>query len=233
MCGRYVSVTAPEQLAEHFEVDEVRTESLGERYNVAPTLDVYAIVEHDGRRLLGTLHWGLVPFWAEGPKQGPTPINARIESIRAKRMFRDSFRRRRCILPADGFYEWQARPDAGRKQPYYLHDPQDRPLALAGIWSRWRPRDEPEAEPLSSCAIVTTAAQGRARELHDRMPVMLPERLWARWLSAEPRQSDHLQARIAGLDAPALDAYPVTERVNNVRNNGADLLAPAGDALRG
>lgn len=228
MCGRYVSLSTPEQLAEHFAVDEVRTHGLGERYNVAPTLDVYAIVEHEGRRRLGTLRWGFVPFWAESPKKGPSPINARLESVHGG-MFRDAFERRRCLLPADGFYEWQAREGASRKQPYYLHDPDRRPLGLAGIWGRWRPKDE-DAEPLATCAIVTTEARGRVADLHDRMPVVVPPRLWGRWLAAEPREADDLQRELESLDAPRLDAYAVAERVNNVRNDGPALLEPAAAA---
>ena len=159
MCGRYVSVSTPERLAEHFEVDEVRTENLGERYNVAPTLDVYSVIEHDDERRLGTLRWGFVPFWSDGPKKGPSPINARIEGIHEKGMFKDAFARRRCLIPADGFYEWLDR-ESGKKQPYYFHHPDDEPLAFAGIWSSWRPEDDADGDALYSCAIVTTAALG-------------------------------------------------------------------------
>ena len=226
MCGRYVSTSTPEQLAEYFSVDEVRTDSLGERYNVAPTLDVYSIIEREGHRRLGTLRWGLVPFWADDPKKAPSPINARVETIHEKRMFRDAFEKRRCILPADGFYEWQEREDRKKKQPFYIHDPEDLPLAFAGIWGVWRPKDEPDAEPLFTCAILTTEARGRMAELHDRMPVMLPSQLWESWLSADPQEAEHLQEVIAALGTPRLEAVTITERVNNVRNDGRELLEP-------
>ena len=227
MCGRYASVSTPEQLAEHFEADEIRTDSKGERYNVAPTLDVYAIVETDGQRRLGTLRWGFVPFWAKQLKGSPSPINVRVETVHEKRMFASSFEKRRCIIPADGFYEWQARESSSRKQPYYIHDPDDHPLAFAGIWTVWRdPEQGDDADPLFSCAIVTTAARGRREEIHDRMPVMLPPQLWETWLSAEPQDAAHLQSTIAALGTPRLEAYTITDRVNNVRNDGPELIEP-------
>jgi putative SOS response-associated peptidase YedK len=226
MCGRYVSVSTPEQLAEAFGIDEIRTESKGERYNVAPTLDVYSVIEHDGQRRLGTLRWGFLPHWAKSLKDR-APINVRVETIHEKRMFRSAFEKRRCILPADGFYEWQEREGHSRKQPWFIHDPDDRPLAFAGIWTVWRgPEADDDTEPVYSCAIVTTDAQGRMADLHDRMPVMLPERLWAEWLSAEPREATHLQDVIASLGAPRLEAYRIGDRVNNVRNDGPELVEP-------
>lgn len=228
MCGRYVSVSTPEQLAAQFEVDEVRTDELGERYNVAPTLDVYAVVATDQSRRLGALRWGFVPHWAKSLKDAPVPINARVESVADSGMFARAFRRRRCIVPADGFYEWREREDASRKQPYYIHDPDDEPLALAGIWTAWRgPRSgDGEADPIYSCAIVTTEARGPIGDIHPRMPVMLPARLWAEWLSAGEDDAPHLQETIAALDAPRLEAYTITTRVNDVRNDGAELLEP-------
>lgn len=224
MCGRYVSVSTPEQLAEQFEVTEVRTESLGERYNVAPTLDVYAVIERDEQRRLGTLRWGFVPFWSKGPKQGPSPINARVEGISEQRMFGDAFARRRCLIPADGFYEWEDR-EGRKKQPFYFHHPAGQPLAFAGIWGSWRPKDDEGAEPLYSCAILTTAARGGIAEVHDRMPVILPPRLWETWLDDDVAP-DRLERMIAELGAPELEAHRITDRVNNVRNDGPELIEP-------
>ena len=225
MCGRYVSVSSPDRLALQFEVAEVRTGSLGERYNVAPSLDVYAVVAHRGRRRLGALRWGLVPPWASGPGDGPTPINARLETIMERRLFAPAFAGQRCLIPADGFYEWQVSP-SGRR-PYYVHDPDRRPLAFAGIWHRWR---SPDADTsLSSCAIVTTAAAGRMADLHERMPVVLPPALWDDWLTGAPDDAADLRAQVAALDAPPLSAYEVTPRVNQVRNEGPALLTPADD----
>ena len=226
MCGRFVSVSTPEQLAETFRVDEIRTESMGERYNVAPTLDVYSVIETDDQRRLGTLRWGFLPFWAKSPKDR-APINARIEGIEDKKMFASAFAKRRCLLPADGFYEWQEREDTTRKQPWYIHDPDDRPLGLAGIWSVWRDPDAGEdAQPVFTCAIVTTRAQGRMSDLHHRMPVVLPERLWDEWLTADPQEAGHLHDVVARADVPRLEARTVSDRVNNVRHDGPELLEP-------
>jgi putative SOS response-associated peptidase YedK len=225
MCGRYVSVNTPEQLAERFTVDQVRTGSLGARYNVAPTLDVYAVIERAGSRRLGTLRWGFVPFWAKQLKGAPSPINARIESLEDSSMFARAYRERRCIVPADGFYEWQVR--GGRKQPYFIHDPEEQPLALAGVWSAWRdPAAADDAPPLCSCAIVTMSAVGPIAELHDRMPVMLPPQLWSDWLGAGPDEAPHLHAAVSALGVPRVHAQPVTSRVNDVRNEGPELLEP-------
>ena len=229
MCGRFVSVSTPEQLADAFGVDEVRTESLGARYNVAPTLDVYAVIESDDSRRLGTLRWGFLPFWARSRKDR-APINARVESVAESKMFASSFAKRRCLLPADGFYEWQARESSSRKQPYWIHDPGDEPLALAGIWTVWRDPQaedgEQDADPVFSTAILTTEAQGRMAGLHHRMPVILPARLWEEWLTADPQEAEHLQQVVANAGVPRLEAVPITDRVNNVRNDGPELLEP-------
>lgn len=226
MCGRYASVSSPEQLAERFGVDDVRTEDLGRRYNVAPSLPVYAVIEHEGNRRLGALRWGFVPHWAKEPRRGRAPINARVEGVATSRMFTDAFARRRCIVPADGFYEWQDRGEGRRKQPFHVHDPDGSPLALAGIWTAWHDPDGGDA-PHYSCAILTTAARGEMATIHQRQPVMLPERMWRTWLTAGPQEAPHLQATVAELSPPALVARPVSTRVNNVRNDGPELWEPA------
>jgi putative SOS response-associated peptidase YedK len=220
-----VSITAPEQLGEYFAVDEVRTESLGERYNVAPTLDVYSIIETKGTRRLGTLRWGFVPIFAK-ERKGRAPINARIETIDSNNMFRDAFRRHRCLLPADAFWEWQDRGEGRKKQPFHIAAPNGSPLALAGIWSVWRDPTEDDPEPLFSTAIVTTEARGRMEELHDRMPVIVPQNLWQDWLTADPADAPHLREAIEALGPPDLVATSVTGRVSNVRNEGPELAEP-------
>jgi putative SOS response-associated peptidase YedK len=227
MCGRFLSLADPEQLAERFAVDEVRTDSLGQRYNVAPSLDIYAVIEREGTRRLGTLRWGFVPSWAKQLKGTRQPINARLESVASSKMFGEAVRRRRCLLPADGFYEWQDRGEGRPKQPYLLADPDGDPLAFAGIWTGWRDPADEDAGPLFSTAIVTTEARGPMADLHHRMPVILPERLWADWLTASEDDAPHLLAAVAALDAPRLAATPISTRVNDVRNEGAELLEPA------
>ncbi|MFP5308382.1 MAG: SOS response-associated peptidase [Actinomycetes bacterium] len=227
MCGRYVSISTPEQLAERFGVDAVRAEALGERFNVAPTLDVYAVVDRHDERRLGTLRWGFLPAWADSVRARPQPINARAETVATSGMFATAFARNRCILPADGFYEWQDRGEGRRKQPFHVHDPDGAPLAFAGIFTGWHDPAEPDADPVFSCAIVTTAARGVMTEIHDRMPVVLPPALWDAWLSDEPGDATFLARVLTSIEPPALVATPVSERVNAVRNDGPELLEPA------
>jgi putative SOS response-associated peptidase YedK len=227
VCGRFLSLSDPEQLAERFAVDEVRAEPLGRRYNVAPTLEVYAVIEREARRRLGTLRWGFVPYWVRELKGARQPINARIETVATSKMFADAFQRRRCLLPADGFYEWQDRGDGRPKQPYLLADPDGAPLAFAGIWTVWRDPTVEDPEPLFSTAIVTTEARGAMADLHERMPVVLPEQLWSDWLTADADEAPHLLEAVAALGAPRLTATPISRRVNDVRNDGPELLEPA------
>lgn len=226
MCGRFVSFSDPEQLAERFEVDQVRTEPLPRRYNVAPTLEVYAVIDRDGSRRLGTLRWGFVPWFADRLKGTRQPINARLETVATSRMFARSFASRRCLVPADGFYEWQDRGEGRRKQPWYLADPDGQPLAFAGIWSSWRDPAEPDGSPLYSTAIVTTEARGAMERLHPRMPVMLPPGLWDEWLRTGEDEAPHLLEAVRALGAPALTATPIGERVGDVRNDDPGLLEP-------
>lgn len=228
MCGRYASFSSQEQLAEHFHVDEVRSDPLPPRWNVAPTLDVYSVIERRGTRRLGTLRWGFVPHWTRVLKGARTPINARLEDVATTKMFATSFAKRRCLLPADGFYEWQA-PDDGRlKRPFHLHAPDGAPLALAGIWTVWRdPAGGEDADPLFSTAIITTAASGELARIHDRVPLIVPERLWADWLTADADEAPHLETAVRALGPPDLVAEPITDRVNDVKNEGPELLEPA------
>lgn len=226
MCGRYVSVSTPEQLAESFEVDKVAAPDQGARYNVAPTLDVYAVIERDQQRRLGTMRWGFVPHWSKSLK-GRAPINARIETVATSRMFATAFERRRCLLPADGFYEWQLRDDSDRKQPWFIHDPDDQPLALAGIWTVWRDPSVDDPDPVFSAAIVTTGARGAMADLHDRMPVVLPRTLHADWLTASSDEAPHLLRAVQAMPVPALRAHTVSDRVNNVRHDAPDLIREA------
>lgn len=236
MCGRYVQVTPPEQLAVTFEVDAVRTDPLPARYNVAPSQDVYAIIGRDGQRRLGTLRWGFVPHWTAQLRGARTPINARLETVASSRMFADAFRRRRCLVPADGFYEWQAPATEGAaKQPHHLHRPDGAPFAFGGIWTVWRdPEDLAAADgdrdavdPVFSTAIVTRAAAGELTRIHHRVPLIVPRERWDEWLHATDDEADHLAARMDELPPPDLVADPITTRVNSVRNEGPQLLEPA------
>lgn len=223
MCGRFAVFTEREDLARLFEVDAIRTDPLPARYNVAPTLEVYAVVEAlDRERRLGALTWGLVPPWAKEPRPGP--INARAETLTERRHFRDAFVRRRCVIPADGFYEWVTDPATGARLPSFIHREDGTPLAFAGLWSTWRPKGG--GDPVSTCAIVTTESAPPVAALHDRMPVMLDADTWDLWLGPDQRDVGRLTALLAPTVPEGLTTRRVGTLVNNVRNEGPELTAP-------
>lgn len=225
MCGRFVAATPLPLLAERFGVDEVRASGLPPSWNVAPTDPVPAVVARRGRRLLGALRWGLVPSWAADPSGAARMINTRAETVATKPAFREPFRHRRCLIPADGFYEWRRRD--GGKDPFFIAAADGSPLAFAGLWDVWRGG----GRRLATCAIVTTAANPTVRAIHDRMPVILPPPAWDAWL--DPCTDPEL---LLGLLVPAPDdllvVRPADPRVNNVRNNGPGLTG-AGRATVG
>ncbi|MFP4150187.1 MAG: SOS response-associated peptidase [Nitriliruptoraceae bacterium] len=228
MCGRFLLTSSLDDLVAELHVDEVATEPLPPRYNVAPSTEIYAAIDREGSRRLGRLRWGFLPSWARSERGGRQPINARIETVATSRMFARSFAHRRCLIPADGFYEWQERED-GPKRPFHLAAEDGRPLVLAGIWTSWRDPEDPDREPVFSTAIVTTEARGAIAELHHRMPVILPERLWDDWAGTAAEDAPHLLDAVAALDAPELQATPIGTGVNNVRNDGPELLEPVGE----
>ncbi len=227
MCGRFLSLSSLDDLATHLAVDEVATDALPPRYNVAPSMEIYAAIDHQGRRRLGTLRWGFVPPWAESLRGGRQPINARVETVATSRMFAQSFAHRRCLVPADGFYEWRAATEDRPKQPFHVADPTGAPLVFGGIWTTWRDPQDEDAPPVSSTAIVTTEARGAIAELHDRMPLILPRQLWDDWAGATAEDAPHLLDAVSALGPPELTATAVSTRVNNVRNDGPELLEPA------
>lgn len=231
MCGRYVSTTDAEGLARMFVVDDrdprvtsdpVRWQGQA-NYNVAPTDEVPAVVLHEGYRVLTAFRWGLVPFWAKDPKIGARMINARSETVTEKSAFAESFERRRCLLPADGFYEWR-RVD-GKKMPWLVRRTDGDPMVFAGLWSSWRDRSAPDSPRLLTCAVLTTAANQVLAPIHDRMPVLVPRDEWDTWLDP---QTDEATLRALLQPAPdgALRRDLVSTRVNSVANNDASLLEP-------
>ncbi|GIU88689.1 MAG: DUF159 family protein [Acidimicrobiia bacterium] len=236
MCGRYVAVSSPQVLAERFRVEEVR---IGERepdYNVTPRAEVPVVAVSRGHRTLDVVRWGLVPSWAKDPSIGDRLINARAEGIATKPAYRRAFARRRCIVPADGFYEWARVPGAKRKQPYFIRRRDGEPLAFAGLWEVWHdPALGDDAPRIRSCVIVTTGANEKLAPVHDRMPVVLPEDAWDRWLDPEFHDVDALRALLVPAPPDDFELWPVSTRVNSPRNNGPDLLAPetTGDAPPG
>ncbi|HWH34992.1 MAG TPA: SOS response-associated peptidase [Acidimicrobiales bacterium] len=225
MCGRYTSVTPARELARYFDVDEVETDDLGPRFNVAPTQEVYAVALHRGRRCLGALRWGLVPPWAEDPRTGARMINARAESLARRPAFRRAFALRRCLVPADGFYEWQT--TTGGRQAWYLRPRDGRPLAFAGLWESWRGDSGGRSGArLVSAAIVTTRANEVLSPLHDRMPAVLAPPAWPAWLAPGEGDPDELGRLLAPAPPEVIEAIPVGPLVNKVANDGPDLVLP-------
>lgn len=221
MCGRFALTQDPVALALRLGAVDVRGEPFRPRYNIAPGQPVDVIVQvPGGERRLGRLVWGLVPRWAREPK---ALINARAETVTDKPSFRDAFRRRRCLIPADAFYEWAAVPGARRKQPYAVRFAGDGVRAFAGIWDRWV---SPEGLERVTCAILTCPANAAVARIHPRMPVVLPdEQAMARWLDPEA-DPEALRALLQPLPEQDTVVYPVSERVNQARNDGPELLAP-------
>ena len=222
MCGRFVQTRDAEDYGAYFSVDVVKTDLALRSWNVAPTKQVYAVAEHDGERLLGTFEWGLVPSWAKDRRIGARLINARVETIAGKPSFRDSFRKRRCIIPADGFYEWQGRP--GGKVPHYIYAPDGHPLALAGLWSLWK--DPESGEPVRTCTIITGEPSDVVAPIHDRMPVILPRSMWDVWLDPEAQDTEEIRDLVERLPVPDLVEHEVSTLVNRVANDTPDLVAP-------
>lgn len=222
MCGRFVQVEKPEFYAEHFGAEFVRTETLRQNYNVAPTDPVYAVAEHDGDRVLTSFRWGLVPFWAKDVKIGAKSINARSETVATKPTFKASFANRRCLIPADGFYEWQKK-DKG-KLPHFIYAADRAPLALAGVWSSWK--DPSTEERLLTCAIITGPPNELVEPIHDRMPVILPPSQWETWLDRSNDDVEALAATLSQYPADRMAAHAVSTLVNKVANNTPDLIDP-------
>lgn len=219
MCGRYTLASPTERLAEEFGVDASSIE-LAPNYNVAPTQKVAAVLEEGGQRRLEVLRWGLIPPWADDPGIGSRMINARSETAPGKPSFRRAFRERRCLIPADGFYEWQR--TNGAKQPYYIHMEDGRPFAFAGLWESW---SKGEGE-IRTCTILTTGANALVGEVHDRMPVILAHDTYDVWLDPASER-DELTGLLASYPEDEMEAYPVSRFVNSPSNNDPRCIEPA------
>lgn len=223
MCGRYALYTPVEAMVRLFGLAEAHAEP--PRYNIAPT-QLVPVVRADvqGSRRADSLRWGLVPFWAKELAIGNRMINARGETVAEKPAFRQAWRRRRCLIPADGFYEWQKLP--GGKQPWFISSGGQGPLAFAGLWERWD--DRGKAEPVESCTIITTLANGTLRPLHERMPVILSPQAWDRWLDPGVGE-DELSSLLRPAPDDLLSAHPVSRRVNSPANDGPELVEAVED----
>ena len=243
MCGRYASIKAPADLADEFQAVDATDGAAHADYNVAPTKQIVTVVQRHPRdaegnpdpdtteRTLRLVRWGLVPSWAKDVKGGARMINARSETAAEKPAFRRALNARRCLIPADGWYEWQRGKD--HKQPYYTHYLDGSSLAMAGLWEYWKPKDDPAGEypdGLVTAAVLTTAAVGPLAQVHDRMPLVLPRSAWDAWLDPDARSDDEAVSGLLAPPAPelvaAMEIRPIGSAVNNVRNNGPELLAP-------
>jgi putative SOS response-associated peptidase YedK len=243
MCGRYASSRRPEDLVEEFEVVDNRVPApLEPDYNVAPTKEVYAVMqrrpsrdsEEEAQRQLRVLTWGLVPSWAKDPSIGNRMINARMETVAEKPAYKRAFAKRRCLLPADGYFEWyptQELTKAGkpRKQPFFIHPRDGGVLAMAGLYEIWRDptRDEEDPDRFRwTCTVLTTQAEDAVGHIHDRMPLMVEPGRWAAWLDPRPAGRDELLSLLVPAAPGRLEAHPVSTLVSNVRNNGPELVEP-------
>lgn len=247
MCGRYASSRRPEDLAEEFEIDratltETVTEPLAPDFNVAPTKEVYAVVTRPAgegghtspQRQLRVLRWGLVPFWAKDPSIGSRMINARMETVTEKPAFRQAFAKRRCLVPADGFYEWYPTQQLGKggkplKQPFYIHPKDGSVMAMAGLYEIWRDPTRAEDDPQRfrwTCTVLTTTAEDEVGRIHDRMPLLVGRDRYAAWLDPAAQDPDDLRGLLVPATPGRLEAYPVSTDVNSVRNNGPQLVEP-------
>lgn len=226
MCGRYASARDPHDLMSHFSVEEQPEQVLPATWNVAPTDPVYAVLQRGPARLLTVLRWGLVPSWAKEAKVGARFINARRETVAEKPAFRAAYARRRCLLPADGYYEWQN--EGPRKQPWYLTARDGSPLAMAGLYEVWQ---APDGNRLRTCAVITTDAADEHGDIHHRTPLLVPADDWARWL--DPTVPDPGQDLLVPGTPGVLDAWPVGAAVGNVRHDGPELVEPVDPTARG
>ncbi|WP_242885200.1 SOS response-associated peptidase [Actinomadura litoris] len=246
MCGRYATSRARQELLDEFQVqfDAVDGE-IEPDYNVAPTKQVPAILtrrpkdapeEEDAVRTLRTLRWGLVPSWAKDLAIGSRMINARVETAHEKPSYRRAFAKRRCLLPADGYFEWytlQAKDDPAegekkskkpQKQPFFIRPKDEAVMAIAGLYELWK---SPEDEWIWTCTVITTNAPDDLGRIHDRMPMVVEPGRWEAWLDPELTDVEEVRGLLVPAMAGTMDAYPVSKMVNNVRNNGPQLIEPA------
>jgi putative SOS response-associated peptidase YedK len=216
MCGRFTLRTPASVLVSQFALDLGLQLPL--RYNIAPTQQVAVIRSADGARQLAMMKWGLIPSWADDPKIGYSLINARSETVAEKPSFRSAMKSRRCLIPADGFFEWQK--EGKKKLPIYFRRPDDQPFAFAGLWERW----SKAAEPVESCTILTTSANALVRPFHDRMPVILSPNDYNAWLDPQTTDAEKLRYLFEPCHVEELTAYPVNPVVNSARHEGADCI---------
>jgi putative SOS response-associated peptidase YedK len=242
MCGRYASSRQPEDLVEEFDIRSSELPHLEPDWNVAPTKEVYAVVERppsgehelEPERQLRVLTWGLVPFWAKDPSVGNRMINARMETVAEKPAYRRAFEKRRAILPADGYFEWYAtdaltKAGKPRKQPYFIRPADGGLLAMAGLYEIWRDPTKADDDPTRfrwTCTVLTTTAEDSLGHIHDRMPLMLTPDRYEQWLDPRHHDKEQLLALLEPAAPGRLEAFPVSTLVSHVQNNGPELVEP-------
>lgn len=219
MCGRFTLRSSPKAIAEVFGLAE--TPHVEPHFNIAPSQSVAVVREQpDHQRELVHLHWGLIPFWADDPSIGNRMANARCETAATKPSFRRAFRSRRCLVVADGFYEWQKTD--GRKQPYFIQMKDHRPFGMAGLWERW----DKEGGPIESCTILTTDANDLMMPIHERMPVIIPPGEFDLWLDPSQHDEKKLSGLLRPFDSKTMTAYPISTQVNNPKNDVVTCIEP-------
>ncbi len=215
MCGRFTLTTTPQDLQTAFSWLSIPPDAVSPRYNIAPTQPI-AVVANNGQKSLDYFIWGLIPSWAKDPGIGNRMINARAETLAEKPAYRSAFRRRRCLILADGFYEWKAIPGKKSKQPMYIHLKSGQPYAFGGLWEIW---NSPDGSIVYSCTIITTEPNTLMAEIHNRMPLILPEDSYEQWLSTGDFQANELAPLLQPFPADQMTAYPVSPLVNNPAND--------------
>jgi putative SOS response-associated peptidase YedK len=222
MCGRFTLTVNPADLQDTFSNYSFPAK-FAPRFNIAPSQPVLAI-PNDEKYTADFFVWGLIPMWAKDPTIGSRLINARGETLAEKPSFRGSYRHKRCIILADGFYEWKTIGDRKSKTPYFIHMQDRQPFAMAGLWDSW---ESPDGSSLKTCTIITTTPNELMEKIHDRMPVILHSRDYAKWLDAAPQTPESLQPLIKPFSADAMSAYPVSTLVNKPANDMPELVVPA------
>lgn len=224
MCGRFTLTIDPTHLQEAFPW-AVIPDDIVPRYNIAPSQPV-AVIPNTGEKTLTMYKWGLIPSWSKDPAIGDRMINARAESLAEKPSFRNAYRRRRCLILADGFFEWKQNPGMKTKQPVYIRLKNEQPFAFAGLWELW---NSPDGSEIRSCTIITTQPNSLLEPIHNRMPVILPPDAYDVWLSTEDRQPAQLNELLVSYPPSEMIAYPVSRMVNSPEYDSPDIIKPVGE----
>jgi putative SOS response-associated peptidase YedK len=224
MCGRFTLTIDPNHLQEAFPWAAIPNDIIP-RYNIAPSQPV-AVIPNTGDKTLSMYKWGLIPSWSKDPAIGDRMINARAESLAEKPSFRNAYRRRRCLILADGFYEWKQNPVAKSKQPVYIRLTNNRPFAFAGLWEVW---NSPDGSEIRSCTIITTQPNSLLESIHNRMPVILPADAYSLWLAPEERLPGQLNDLLSPYPSNEMIAFPVSKLVNSPQYDSPDLIKPVGE----